>query len=147
MRVAIGCDPNASDLKLEITAELEELGIETVDLGSDDPIYANVAVEVGEAVAAGTFDRGIVLCGTGIGVSIAANKVPGAYCALVTNIYQAERAVLSNNANIIAMGAQVTTSTLARLFARTFVTSVYVPGGRSEPKIRRIAEYDDNRSR
>ena len=60
-----------------------------------------------KSVAAGEEDRGILLCGTGIGVSIAAKKVPGAYCACVTDVYQAQRAVLSNNANLIAMGAQV----------------------------------------
>ncbi len=141
MKIAVGCDPNASGLKAEVIGEMRELGHEVVDLGSDDPIYANVVIEVGEAVAAGRFDRGVVLCGTGIGASIAANKVPGVYCALVTDAYQAERAALSNNANVIALGAQVTGPQVGRLLVRTYLANAYVPGGRSEPKIQRIAEY------
>ncbi|NLV18062.1 MAG: RpiB/LacA/LacB family sugar-phosphate isomerase, partial [Bacteroidetes bacterium] len=82
MTVAIGCDPNAADLKRIVISQLEQLGYSVTDFGSDDPIYARVAFAVGEAVAARKFDRGILLCGTGIGMSIAANKVPGIYAAL-----------------------------------------------------------------
>jgi ribose 5-phosphate isomerase B len=141
MRIAIGCDPNASDLKAEVIEEVRSLGHTVDDLGSDDPIYANVVIDVAEAVVRGDYDRGIVMCGTGIGASISANKVPGAYCALVTDAYQAERAALSNNANLIAMGSLVTGSKVARLMARTWLENEYVPGGRSEPKIQRIYEY------
>ncbi|MDT8296936.1 MAG: RpiB/LacA/LacB family sugar-phosphate isomerase, partial [Spirochaetaceae bacterium] len=123
MKIAIGCDPNAAPLKREVIEELESLGHEIVDFGSDDPIYANVVIEVAESVARGDDDRGVVLCGTGIGASIAANKVPGAYCALVTDNYQAERAALSNNANMIAMGQQVTGSMVARMMVRTWISS------------------------
>jgi len=107
MKLAFGCDPNAAALKRTLMAHVKALGHEVYDLGSDDPIYANVAIAVAEAVAAGTYDRGILLCGTGIGVSIAANKVKGAYAACVHDVYQAQRAELSNHANIITMGAQV----------------------------------------
>jgi ribose 5-phosphate isomerase B len=141
MKIAVGCDPNASDLKREVIEELQALGHEVQDFGSDDPIYANVVIDVGEAVAAGRFERGVVMCGTGIGASIAANKVSGVYCALVTDAYQAERAALSNNANLIALGAQVTGTQLARKLVRTWMENTYVPGGRSEPKIQRIADY------
>lgn len=143
MRVAIGCDPNATPLKEEVIEELKSLGHEVRDFGSDDPIYANVVIEVSEAVAGGTYDRGVVMCGTGIGASIAANKVPGAYCALVTDCYQAERAALSNNANIIAMGQQVTGNKVARMMVRTWMenTEHFDPAGRSGPKVERIYEY------
>jgi ribose 5-phosphate isomerase B len=137
----VGCDPNASTLKREIVEELKELGHEVTDFGSEDPIYANVVIDVGEAVAKGDFERGVVLCGTGVGASIAANKVPGVYCALVTDVYQAERAALSNNANVLALGAQVTGPKSARVLVRTWMANTYVPGGRSEPKIRRIVDY------
>jgi ribose 5-phosphate isomerase B len=147
MKIAIGCDPNASELKREIIEELRDMGHEVTDLGSDDPIYANVVIDVGEAVAAGKYDRGVVMCGTGIGASIAANKVPGVYCALVTDAYQAERAALSNNANVIALGAQVTGVQTARLLVRTYMANSYEPGGRSEPKIQRIVDYADRRTR
>ena len=143
MKIAIGCDPNAAPLKREVKEELESLGHEVTDFGSDDPIYANVAIEVSEAVARGEYDRGVVMCGTGIGASIAANKVPGAYCALVTDCYQAERAALSNNANMIAMGQQVTGDKMARLMVRTWInnTNNFDPNGRSGPKMKRIYDY------
>jgi len=147
MRIAIGCDPNAAGLKAIVRDELSSLGHEVSDYGSDDPVYANVVIEVAEAVARGDYDRGVVLCGTGIGASIAANKVPGAYCALVTDCYQAERAALSNNANMIALGAQVTGEQVARVMVRTYMNSTYVPGGRSEPKIQRIYEYAASRTK
>ena len=79
MKIAFGCDPNAAALKLELIEFVRNLGHEVCDFGSDDTIYANVAFEVAEAVAAKKYDRGILICGTGIGVSIAANKVKGAY--------------------------------------------------------------------
>ncbi len=141
MKVAVGCDPNALGLKREVVAELEALGHEVRDFGAEDPIYANVVIEVGEAVVRGEYHRGVVLCGTGIGASMAANKVPGVYCALVTDAYQAERAALSNNANVIALGSQVTGNMSARLLVRTWMAHSYDPAGRSEPKVRRIAEY------
>lgn len=105
MKLAFGCDPNATELKAALISRAESLGHEVTDFGSDDPIYANVAAEVAKAVAAGTYDRGVVVCGTGIGVSVAANKVKGAYCTLLADPYSAQRATLSNNANMIAMGA------------------------------------------
>lgn len=144
MKIAIGSDPNAFALKSELLDELDSLGHEVKDFGSDDPVYANVATAVGESVARRDFERGIVLCGTGIGASIAANKVPGVYCALVTDAYQAERAILSNNANVIAIGALVTGPQLARMLVRTYLANFYQPGGRSEPKIARIVEYEKN---
>lgn len=75
MKVVFGCDPNATEFKLQLMDYVKGLGHEVADLGSDDPIYANTAIEVAKAVAAKEYDRGIILCGTGIGVSIAANKV------------------------------------------------------------------------
>jgi ribose 5-phosphate isomerase B len=141
-KVAIGCDPNASELKETIKEHLTELGYEWEDYGSDDPVYANVAIKVAEAVAAGKHDRGILICGTGIGMSITANKVPGAYAALCANAYSAERAKKSNNANIITLGSQVTGYMLAKTLVSIWMGSEYTPGGRSEPKIQRIYEYE-----
>ena len=145
--MAIGCDPNASRLKRELIDELVALGHDVDDLGSDDPIYANVVINVGESVAAQSHDRGIVLCGTGIGASIAANKVPGVYCALVTDVYQAERAALSNNANLIALGSQVTGDKLARALVRPWMAHEYSPGRRSDAKVRRISDYARSRAK
>ena len=140
-KVAIGCDPNASGLKKVIKETLTELGYEWEDYGSDDPIYANVAIAVAEAVASGRHDRGILVCGTGIGMSIAANKVPGAYAALCSDAYSTERSIKSNNANIMTMGSQVMGTHLAKTLVRIWMESEYVPGGRSQPKVQRIYDY------
>jgi ribose 5-phosphate isomerase B len=144
-KVAIGCDPNAKDLKEVIKKLLSELGHECEDFGSEDTVYANVAIKVAEAVAAGKYDRGILVCGTGIGMSIAANKVPGAYAALVSDAYSAERARKSNNANIMTLGAFTTGLEHAKVLVRIWMESEYTPGGKSEPKVQRIAAYDRER--
>ena len=140
-KVAIGCDPNAAELKHVLKKHLEETGYQTEDYGSDDPIYANVAFAVAEAIAAGKHERGILLCGTGIGVCIAANKVPGAYAALCSDAYSTERSRKSNNANIMTMGSQVVGPELAKALVSIWMKSEYVPGGRSEPKVQRICDY------
>ena len=140
-KIAIGCDPNAAGLKQAIIKHLAELGYECEDYGSDDPIYANVAIDVAEAVASGKNDRGILMCGTGIGMCIAANKVPGAYAALCADAYSTERSIKSNNANIMTLGEQVTGVELAKSLVTIWVKAEYEPGGRSQPKIQRIYEY------
>ena len=140
-KIAIGCDPNAADLKEVVKQQLTELGYEYEDYGSDDPIYANVAIKVAEQVAAGVHDRGILICGTGIGMCITANKVAGAYAALCSDAYSTERSIKSNNANIMTMGSQVTGSELAKSLVKIWMESEYVPGGRSQPKVQRIYDY------
>ena len=142
MKIAIGCDPNAEELKKVIIAFLHERGYEAVDYGSDDPIYANVAFKVAEDVSKGICSKGILICGTGIGVSIAANKVKGAYAACVSNVYQAQRAALSNNANIITLGSQVIGSELAKCLVDAYLPLVFDPASRSRSKVDRIIEYE-----
>lgn len=142
MRLAVGCDPNATEFKKAMIAYVESLGHEVEDFGSDDPIYANVAFAVGEAVAAGKYDRGMLFCGTGIGVMIAANKVEGCYAAVVNNVYQAQRACLSNNANVITMGAQVTGLEVAKMMAKEYLSNTYDPNSRSGSKVQRIVDYE-----
>ncbi|MGV8970249.1 MAG: RpiB/LacA/LacB family sugar-phosphate isomerase [Microbacteriaceae bacterium] len=142
MKIAFGADPNAGELKLALMRVASDLGHEVTDLGSDDPIYAHVAADVAEAVAAGTYDRGVVLCGTGIGVSIAANKVQGAYCALLSDVYSAERAQLSNNANMVSMGAQVIGVEVAKVLLSTYLAQNFDPAGRSKDKVAAIVEYE-----
>jgi len=141
LTVAIGCDPNATELKEIIKVQLKELGYSINDFGSDDPIYARVAFAVGEAVAAHEFDRGILLCGTGIGMSIAANKVPGVFAALCSDTYSAERAIKSNNANILTLGAFTTGVEVAKQIIRVWMESRWKPGTGSEPKVASYVEY------
>ena len=145
-KIAIGCDPNAQQAKEELMKFIEAKGYgEMTDFGSEDPIYANTAIRLAEAVAAGEYDRGILICGTGIGVSIAANKVKGAYAALLSDVYSAQRARLSNDANIACMGAFTSGSKERELMTEAFLTNEFVPGCSSQPKVDAFVEYDKNR--
>lgn len=141
MTVAIGCDPNASDLKVIIIDQLEKMGYSVKDFGSEDPIYAKVAIDVGEAVAKNEFNRGILLCGTGIGMCIAANKVPGVYAALCADTYSAERSIKSNNANVLAIGAFTTGTEVAKQIVKIWMESTWQTGTTSEPKVAYFVEY------
>ena len=143
MKIAIGCDPNAQTAKKEIIKLIEKkcLG-DFKDFGSTDPIYSNVAIDVAEAVARGDFDIGILICGTGIGVSIAANKVKGAYAALISDIYSAKRARLSNDANIACLGAFTIGSKLREELVEAFLTNEFEPGCASQPKVDAFRKYD-----
>ena len=143
MKLAFGCDPNADSFKLHLMDYAKELGHEVADFGSEDPIYANTAIKVAEAVAAGEYDRGIIVCGTGIGVSIAANKVKGAYAACVHDVYQAQRAELSNHANIITMGSQVVGIKLAECILKEYLSVEWDPNCRSVDKVQAIYDYEN----
>lgn len=147
MKIAIGCDPNAQEAKEKIIQYIEDRGYgEISDFGSDDSIYAHVAEAVAEAVAAKKYDRGILICGTGIGVSIAANKVKGAYAALITDIYSAKRARLSNDANIACLGAFTLGDKLREELVDAFLSHEFIPGCSSQPKVDAYVAYDSERN-
>lgn len=147
MNIAIGSDPNADALKQTIIEHVRALGHTITDLGSNDPIYANVAFTVSERVAGGEFERGILVCGTGIGMAIAANKVPGVNAALCSDAYSTERSVKSNNATIMTMGSQVTGPELAKTLVTVWLDAVYDPQSRSGPKVDRIRSYAEANQR
>ena len=140
MKIAIGCDPNATEYKKTLIPFIEGLGHEVVDFGSDDPIYAHTAIALGEAVAAGECDRGILICGTGIGVSITANKVRGIRAALCGDCFSAEATRQHNDANVLCMGARVVGEGLALKIADTFLDT---PFSNDERHIRRISMIED----
>jgi ribose 5-phosphate isomerase B len=142
MKLAFGCDQNALDFKKDLMDYAKSLGHDVVDYGSDDPVYANVAVKVAREVAGGLCERGVLVCGTGMGVAIAANKVRGAYAVNLNNIYQAQRAQLSNNANIVTFGAQVMGIELAKCLLKEYLSCHFDPSSRSGPKVSRITEYE-----
>jgi len=123
MKIAIGCDHNALDLKNTIIGLLAEKKIEYTDFGTftKEPIdYPDIAKKVAYAVAEGKFERGILICGTGLGMAMAADKVKGIRAAACCNIYQAERAIKSNNAQIMTMGSQVIGIELAKMLVIAF---------------------------
>ena len=107
-----------------------------------DPFYANLSDRVANEVLQGKYDRAILVCGTGIGVCIAANKVPGIRAALTHDTYSAERAALSNNAQIITMGARVIGPELAKAIADAFLKETFDPAGRSASNVAAIDEVD-----
>lgn len=107
-----------------------------------DAFYANLSDRVGSAVIAGDYDRAILVCGTGIGVALSANKVPGIRAAQCHDTYSAERAALSNDAQIITMGARVIGAELAKAIAETFLSHSFDPQGRSAGNVQAIADVD-----
>ena len=146
MKIAIGCDTNAEEAKFAIMDYIERNNLgEIKDYGSTDEIYANVAIAVARAVVRGECERGILLCGTGIGMSIAANKVKGAYAALISDVYSAQRARLSNDANIACIGAFTTGEKVREQLVKEFLTNEFVPGCSSQKKVDAYKEYDQKR--
>ena len=148
MKICLGSDESGFELKETIKDYLmkqELVPIEQVeDMGVHDlePVdYPDIALKVAEAIAAGTCDRGILVCGTGIGMAIAANKVPGVRAAQVNDPYSAERARKSNNAQVITFGALTTGKSVALSLLRTWLGSEF-QGGRSTRKVDKINEID-----
>jgi ribose 5-phosphate isomerase B len=144
MKVAIGSDEAAYEMKEVLLAHLRARGVDVTDFGTYNAqpvIYPEIAFTVAERVVAGEFRRAILLCGTGIGMAISANKVPGIRAAQCHDTYSAERASRSNDAQIITIGARVVGPELAKTIVDTFLAAEF-DGGRSEPKVRRIQQYE-----
>jgi ribose 5-phosphate isomerase B len=148
MKVAIASDHGGIQIREEIKNLMNELNIPFEDFGcecSTSVDYPDYALPVAEKVAQGEFDRGILICGTGIGMSIAANKVKGIRCALVHDVYSAKLTRQHNDSNMLAMGERVIGPGLAREIAQTWLTSEF-EGGRNENRIGKIAEYEGKHS-
>ncbi|KGQ24125.1 ribose 5-phosphate isomerase B [Gallibacterium anatis] len=144
MKIAIGCDEAAYNLKVELMKYLDSLGIEYDDFGSkagDVVLYPDVAEAVALAVAQGKYERAILTCGTGIGMSITANKIPGVRAAVCHDVFSAERARKSNNAQIICFGERVIGVELAKALLKTWLNCDFAGGG-SAPKVAKINEID-----
>ena len=142
MKVAIGCDHAGYPLKVAVEDKLLKEGYEIIDLGTDstEPVdYPGYGKAVGEAVARGLAERGIVICGSGIGISIAANKVKGVRCALCTSVEMAEMSRRHNDANVLAMGARMIEQDLAFKIVDRWVETGF-EGGKH---LRRINMLDD----
>ena len=146
MKIVIGADHNGLKLKNTLKGYLQERGAEVTDAGvyTEEPVdYPDIAWKVAEAVAAGTYDREILICGTGIGMSIVANKVPGIRAAQCTDPYSAERAIKSNDAQIITFGALVTGEAVAKKLVDIWLDSEFDPSCPSGRKVEKIKELDE----
>ncbi len=145
MKLAIGCDEAAFKLKETIKELLEMKGIEVEDFGTythdEKVLYPDVAIKVAESIQKGQNERGILLCGTGIGMAITANKVKGVRAAVCHDPYSTERSRKSNNAQIMCMGARVIASELAKHLVELWLTCEF-SGGSSQEKVNRISEYE-----
>ena len=142
--IAIACDHAGIDLKPSVIEVLNELNLPYRDFGTfthdsvDYPVYGEMAAR---AVVSGECELGVILCGTGVGIGIAANKVAGVRCVICSDCYSALMAREHNNANMLAMGARVVGSEVAKLLVRTFVTGKFL-GERHARRVGQIMTLD-----
>lgn len=144
MKVALGCDHGGLELKDTIAAELKKLGVEVVDEGtvSEESVdYPDFAAKVAGDVASGKVDKGITVCGTGIGMSIAANKFPGIRAALCHDSYTARMSRMHNDANILVLGGRVTGPEVALDILREWLKTPF-EGGRHQRRLDKIADLE-----
>ena len=149
MKIAIACDHGGLNLKNKIITHLTENGYEVVNFGTDtfdSCDYPDYALPAAEAVASGKCDRGILICSTGIGVSIAANKVPGVRCAHCHDTYCAEFTRLHNDANVLALGAKVVGEGYAIKIVDMFLNTEF-EGGRHERRVNKISDIEKKYSK
>lgn len=144
MKIAIGSDNLGNDLKKLLIDEFAKKGHTFKDFGSYEEgtcDYPDVAVKVADAIAEKKFDRGILICGTGIGMAIAANKVKGVYAAVCHDIYSTQRSILSNNANVMCMGAIVIGTATAKTLVDIWLGLEFIESP-SSVKINKIKDIE-----
>lgn len=145
LSIAIGCDDAAIEMKNQLVVFLQNKGITVVDYScdqhSDPTLYPDIAIQVAQAIKAEQHERGILLCGTGIGMSISANKVFGVRAAQCHDTFSAQRARKSNNAQIICLGARVIGIELAKTLLDAWLDAEFDGGGSTE-KVERISYYE-----
>ncbi|MGP4077166.1 ribose 5-phosphate isomerase B [Halobacillus sp. K22] len=145
MRVILASDHGGVNLRQEVADVLTELQIDFEDIGCDcegSVDYPDYAIPAAERVANGEFDKAILICGTGIGMSISANKVKGIRAALVHDLFTAKVTREHNDSNVLCMGERVIGPGLAKEIARTWVATEF-EGGRHEKRVTKIAEYEN----
>ena len=146
MKIAVACDHGAYDLKQTVVAHLTQKGYEVVDFGchsKDSCDYPDFAGPAAKAVAKGSCDRGVLLCTTGIGVSIAANKVKGIRCALLGDLMSAELTRLHNDTNCMAIGAGVTGENLALAIVDKWLETPFSGEARHQRRIDKVLALEN----
>lgn len=147
MKVAIASDHGGVNIREEIKSLMDEIGIQYDDFGCECETsvdYPDFALPVAQKVANGEYDRGILICGTGIGMSIAANKVNGIRCALVHDVFSAKATRQHNDSNMLAMGERVIGPGLAREIAMVWLETEF-EGGRHANRIGKISDYEKSK--
>lgn len=146
MKIAVGSDHGGYEYRKALIPEIEAMGHEVVDLGCPDESsvdYPDYGFAVAEAVARGECERGIAICGTGIGISIAANKVKGIRCALCTDPVMARLTREHNDANVLAMGGRIIGIEVAREIVRVFLTTPFSGAQRHQNRVDKITRYEN----
>lgn len=149
MKIAIGCDHGGYELKEAIKEYIESKGAEVVDFGThstDSVDYPEYGQKVAEAVSSDKADLGVLICGTGLGMSYVANKVTGIRCACVSDVFSAEMSRLHNNANVLAIGARVVGLGLAMKIVETFLGTEF-EGGRHNRRVDMITAVESKYSK
>lgn len=145
MKIVIGCDEAAYAFKEAMKKHLEGMGITCLDVGvhnTDPVLYPDIAAAACERIQNGEAERGILICGTGIGMSITANKCKGIRAAVCHDVYSAERARKSNDAQVMCLGARIVGMELAKMLVNVWLSSEF-SGGSSVQKVERIAYYEN----
>lgn len=145
MKIAIGNDHAATDLKMEVMEYVKSLGHEVINFGTDgyeSCNYPEYGEKVGVAVASGEADCGILICGTGVGISLAANKVKGIRCGVCSDTTTAHLIKEHNNANVIAMGARIVGSELAKDIVKAYLEAEFM-GGRHQTRVDMIHKIEE----
>ncbi|MGW3604961.1 MULTISPECIES: ribose-5-phosphate isomerase [unclassified Micromonospora] len=147
LRIVLGSDDAGARYKTQLTADLraDDRVSEVIDLGVDqdeDTHYPHVAAAAARLIAEGRADRALLICGTGLGVAITANKIPGIRAVTAHDSYSVERAVLSNNAQVLCMGERVVGLEVARRLAKEWLGYRFDPGSASAEKVAAISEYE-----
>ncbi|MEW6002254.1 MAG: ribose 5-phosphate isomerase B [Nitrospirota bacterium] len=149
MTIAIGCDHAGFELKSEIVELLNDLGMEHIDYGTNGPEsvdYPDFGERVSEAVSSGRIDRGILICGTGIGMSIVANKFPGIRASLCNDLFIAKMSRLHNDANILVLGGRIIGKDLAKEIVRVWISTPF-EGERHSLRLRKIFQIEERLTR
>ena len=146
--IALACDHGGFELMRDVKAYLDSGGYAYKDFGTDSTEscdYPDIAVPAARAVSSGECEKGIFICGTGVGMSIAANKIPGIRAALCSDCFTAEMTRRHNNANVITLGARVTGAGLALKIIELFLSTAFEDGGRHRRRVDMLVELDRQR--
>ena len=144
-RIAIGADHGGFTLKAKLIRLLQANGLEVADLGTHSPTpcdYPKIGYKLASAVSQGKFDRGVLLCKSGVGIAIVANKVPGIRAAVCGDVFDAERSRSHNDANVLVMGAEKLSDGAAKRIIETWLATPFESGGRHERRVRQIAAIE-----
>src|SRR5262245_49598513 len=147
MRIAVAFDHRGVKLREKILEVLAELGHETVDLGTDAPQpridYPDKAREIGEAIRSGDAERGVLVCGSGVGASVAAAKIPGIRAAICHDIYSAHQGVEHDDMNVLCLGSEVVGPELAADLIKAFLGAEFIGGGRYARRLEKVREIEE----